>query len=185
MKHDIFLSYSRKDRERVQPLVQLLETQGWSVWWDVQIDLGVRFGKYIDEQLSQSRLVVVVWSNTSIDSEWVIEEASEGKDRKILIPIKIDDIRPPLGFRRRQVVNFLNWQQEDSEVISFLNSIKDKFGTNDLPKPIKPSPKQVTQPPIIQNFQEIDDKNGILTDRRDGQTYKTIKMAIKHGWQKI
>lgn len=33
-KHDIFLSYSSKDTNRVKPIVALLEAQGWQVWWD-------------------------------------------------------------------------------------------------------------------------------------------------------
>ena len=31
---DIFLSYTHADRERVRPLVTLLEAEGWTVWWD-------------------------------------------------------------------------------------------------------------------------------------------------------
>ena len=32
--YDIFLSHSSKDRERLIPLVDALEAQGWSVFWD-------------------------------------------------------------------------------------------------------------------------------------------------------
>ena len=31
---DVFLSYSSKDKDRVQPLVRALEREGWTVWWD-------------------------------------------------------------------------------------------------------------------------------------------------------
>jgi adenylate cyclase len=31
---DIFVSYARADKARVAPLVDALETRGWSVWWD-------------------------------------------------------------------------------------------------------------------------------------------------------
>ena len=31
---DIFLSYASEDRQRIEPLVALLESEGWSVWWD-------------------------------------------------------------------------------------------------------------------------------------------------------
>ncbi len=34
---DIFLSYKREDREKVRPLVEALQAQGWPVWWDTRI----------------------------------------------------------------------------------------------------------------------------------------------------
>ena len=37
---DLFLSYKAEDRSRVAPLVQALETDGLSVWWDEHIGGG-------------------------------------------------------------------------------------------------------------------------------------------------
>ena len=48
--------------------------------------------------------MVVVWSHQSIASNWVREEAEEGLRRGILIPVLIDESRPPLGFGRIQAV---------------------------------------------------------------------------------
>ena len=31
---DIFVSYASDDRDRVQSLVEALEAEGWTVWWD-------------------------------------------------------------------------------------------------------------------------------------------------------
>ena len=31
---DIFISYSRDDRPRVEPLAEALVSAGYSVWWD-------------------------------------------------------------------------------------------------------------------------------------------------------
>lgn len=31
---DIFLSYAHIDLLRVQPLIQVLQQHGWSVWWN-------------------------------------------------------------------------------------------------------------------------------------------------------
>ena len=36
---DVFVSYSRIDKARVAPLVAAIEAQGWSVWWDPDLDL--------------------------------------------------------------------------------------------------------------------------------------------------
>lgn len=37
---DIFLSYARKDLERVRPLTELLEQQRWTVFWDRRLEPG-------------------------------------------------------------------------------------------------------------------------------------------------
>lgn len=35
---DVFVSYARSDKARVAPLVAAIEAQGWSVWWDPDLD---------------------------------------------------------------------------------------------------------------------------------------------------
>ena len=37
---DVFVSYKAEDRGRIAPLVQALEADGLSVWWDTQIAAG-------------------------------------------------------------------------------------------------------------------------------------------------
>ena len=37
---DVFVSYARSDKVRVAPLVAAIEAQGWSVWWDPDINAG-------------------------------------------------------------------------------------------------------------------------------------------------
>jgi hypothetical protein len=37
---DIFISYSRQDKERVAALASALQVRGWSVWWDIEILTG-------------------------------------------------------------------------------------------------------------------------------------------------
>ena len=80
---DIFISYSRKDLSRVGVLADALSDQGWSVWWDRQIPTGRTFDQVIAEALASARCVIVVWSEESIGSDWVREEADEGRRRGI------------------------------------------------------------------------------------------------------
>jgi hypothetical protein len=106
---DIFISYASKDRLRVRTLADALVAQGWSVWWDRQIPAGQTFDHVIAEALASARCIVVLWSRQSINSNWVREEAEEGRKRGILIPVLIDNVLPPLGFGRIQAADLLHW----------------------------------------------------------------------------
>jgi hypothetical protein len=109
---DIFISYARSDRARAQALARALEQQGYFVWWDPKIPPGKTFDQVIEEALDSARCVVVLWSTESVESDWVKEEAAEGKRRNILIPVLIDDVTIPLGFKRIQAANLTDWQAD-------------------------------------------------------------------------
>ena len=49
--------------------------------------------------LDASEAIVVFWSRESVDSPWVKAAAEEGLRRGILVPVLLDDVPPPLGFR--------------------------------------------------------------------------------------
>jgi len=99
---DIFISYAREDLERVRPLAQALEAQGWTVFWDRRIPAGKTWRQVIGKALDEARCVLVVWSRESVESDFVQEEADDGRQRGILVPVRIEDVRPPLGFRAIQ-----------------------------------------------------------------------------------
>ncbi|MGD2187359.1 MAG: toll/interleukin-1 receptor domain-containing protein [Desulfobacterales bacterium] len=110
---DIFISYAREDGDRVIPVAETLEKLGWSVWWDRTIPAGKTYAEVIEEALTDARCIVVLWSRNSISSNWVIEEAEEGLNRGILVPIFIESVKPPLGFRRIQAADLINWDGKE------------------------------------------------------------------------
>jgi hypothetical protein len=106
---DIFISYSSKDRDRILPLVNALEKAGWSVFWDRTIPAGKTWRQVIESEIQACRSIVVVWTETSVHDPWVLEEAEEGKSRGILIPVLLDELGPPTGFRTIQAVDLVSW----------------------------------------------------------------------------
>ena len=107
---DIFISYSRKDRDKAEPIAQALEGFGWSVWWDLTIPAGKTFTEVISEALADAKCIVVLWSSNAIISNWVLDEADEGRAKNNLVPVFIEEgIQQPLGYRRIQAADLTNW----------------------------------------------------------------------------
>ena len=105
----VFLSYAREDLARAKALAKALERSGQTVWWDRYIKGGSRFSGAIEQALNSAEAVVVLWSQASAQSTWVCDEAAEGRDRERLVPVLIEQCRPPIGFRQYQSVDLTKW----------------------------------------------------------------------------
>jgi len=57
---DIFLSYTREDRETAKRIAEALERRGYSVWWDRIIPPGKMYDKFIEENLTAAKCVLVL-----------------------------------------------------------------------------------------------------------------------------
>jgi beta-lactam-binding protein with PASTA domain len=121
----VFVSYTHEDRARAKVLADGLSARGWSVWWDRTIPPGRTFDEVIEEALDDAQCVVVLWSTTSVASNWVRAEAAEGARRQILVPALLDKVKIPLEFRRLQAADLTNWNgdQGDAEFEQFVRSI--------------------------------------------------------------
>ncbi len=101
----LFLSYAHGDRARAQQVAAALIARGYTLWWDELIEGGAQFSRSIRDALEAADAVVVLWSATSIESDWVQDEAAQGRDRKRLVPVSLDGSVPPLGFRQYQTID--------------------------------------------------------------------------------
>jgi hypothetical protein len=155
---DIFLSYSREDRAAVEPLGEQLAAAGYSVWWDKQLTGGGRFLKETEAELNAAKVVLVVWSKTSIESHWVADEASAGRDTGRLLPISLDGSMPPLGFRQFQVIDCSKWTRDDGAAFGQLIGALGKLTAPSGEASVAPKKKPASGPfglpgnPIVQGL---------------------------------
>lgn len=127
---DIFLSYASSDRELARALASALQKQGWSVWWDRTIPPGKSFDEVIVGALDAAKCVIVLWSNDSVQSDWVKNEAREGLRRHILIPAVIAEVTIPFEFRHIQAADLVGWTSPDHFGFrSMVDSIHDMTRT--------------------------------------------------------
>jgi len=94
---------------RAGPIAAALEKAGHSVWWDRQIHGGAEYNSEIEGAVERADVVLVLWSERSVRSAWVRDEAAEGRDSGKLIPAIIDPVKPPMGFRQYQTLDLSNW----------------------------------------------------------------------------
>jgi hypothetical protein len=139
---DIFLSYTREDYDRAKSLARALEGQGLSVFWDREVPAGARWRDVIGKELEAAGVVIVIWSVRSVRSEWVLAEADSGRNQAKLVPVLLDDIEPPLGFRTIQAADLRNWDGSPShpafvsliEAVHYVTRRRPSFGVSaDLP----------------------------------------------------
>lgn len=114
---DVFISYKAEDRRRIQPLVQALQADGYSVWWDEHIGTGDEWRQTIEQQLDGARCVVVIWSKRSVgpDGRFVRDEATRALRRHVYVPVLIDAVDPPLGFGESQATSLRGWKGDRSD----------------------------------------------------------------------
>ena len=134
---DIFISYKAEDRRRIQPLVQALQADGYSVWWDQHIGTGDEWRQTIERQLDVAECVIVAWSKHSIgpDGHFVRDEASRAQRRHVYIPILIDAVEPPLGFGESQATSLRGWRgnRSDSKYQAVLAAVRRIAGEANAP----------------------------------------------------
>jgi adenylate cyclase len=108
----IFLSYAREDVDSAKRLAEAVADAGHEVWWDRHLHGGSRFTNEIDRALKDAEVVVVLWTEASVKSAWVQDEAAEGRDAERLVPVSIDGCRAPLGFRQFHTVELGGWDRD-------------------------------------------------------------------------
>lgn len=122
----VFLSYDREDVGKAKTVAAALDEAGHDVWWDRHIRGGSQFSKEIEHALDEAKAVVVLWSTHSVDSAWVRDEAAVGRDTGRLVPARIDNTQPPLGFRQFQSIDLSNWTKRArslGELVSAVDSV--------------------------------------------------------------
>jgi formylglycine-generating enzyme required for sulfatase activity len=149
---DIFISYAREDLRRAKQLAEALKAQGWSVFWDRTIPAGKSWHEMIDAALHKARCVIVTWSEASIQSSWVREEAEEGRERKILVPVLFAEVKPPIGFRSIQAASLVNWDGRPTaeEFQQLISAVADILGPPKQPAAPRPPPQEPEPAPTQQ-----------------------------------
>jgi hypothetical protein len=137
---DIYLSYSHQDLPFAKLLARELERYGWTVWWEAKLEAGERFDSVYDKALRAARTILVIWSSSSIRSQYVRDEASYAVGHDKLISAIRDQVRLPLRFAGLSHVDLSDWNGESEhaglrELIDSLVAVLGLSNTTTTPLP--------------------------------------------------
>ena len=88
----IFISYSHKNRQTCERIASVLEkADGFDVWYDKELSPGEVYRKRIAEIIKTADYFIILISEASIRSEWVLDEVEYAKKiHKKILPIWVE-----------------------------------------------------------------------------------------------
>jgi hypothetical protein len=92
----IFISYAKADPAPTLQLARRVEMLGHDVWFDSQLVAGENYRDVIDRQIDSANLVIVVWTEASIKSKWVIAEAEHADRLGKLMTVSVSGLQAHL-----------------------------------------------------------------------------------------
>lgn len=144
---DVFVSYTKDDRNIARQFATELEREGFTVWWDQAILAGEAFDRTTEHALAQARAVVVLWSERSVKSDWVRAEATEAKATGRLVPVMIEPCKRPVIFELIHTADLTGWSGDatDTRWRTFIDGLRRTTGqTREAPQPAQQIPVATT-----------------------------------------
>lgn len=94
MAHDVFISYSSKDKKAAEAVCAKLESDGIKCWIAPRdIPPSARYAQSIISGINASRLMIFIFSSNANDSEHVESEIDRAYNKRIpIIPLRIEEI---------------------------------------------------------------------------------------------
>jgi hypothetical protein len=104
----VFICYSRSDKQFASQLVEDLANYDLTVWMDVRsIPTGANWDMEVQKGLDTSDVMLVLLSRASVNSQNVADEWSYFVEKnKTIIPIMVEQCEVPFRLSRRQRVDF-------------------------------------------------------------------------------
>lgn len=158
---DVFLSYAREDSARAHTVAEALLGQGLTVFWDMELEPGSTWGDVIGNALESASVVVVLWSRQSVQSVWVRDEAQFGLDRGKLIPVLLEDIDPPMGFRQINAASLVGWNGSPAarEFVALSAALSHFVGRPGEPVASAMSPGEAIEPQLDRRYSTVKGAN--------------------------
>lgn len=172
----VFVSYSKKDKDFVKELVDLMETKGVKVYIDYKdVPPGAIFAEKIVTAIEDALCCVLIFTSNSNNSSFVLSEINSAVNHnKTIIPLRIDRILPSKALEFYIGKN--NWIEYTDA--NSLKSLVETIETLSIPK--RESDKIKYKGPVVLRSESLSEI-GYTTEKKVIETieidYKTISDA--------
>ena len=190
MPYDVFISYSRKDKEEAEALCTALDEAGISYWIDRNIHGSANFLSQITAYIKSCKVVVFVASANSANSEWTQKEILYAlKHKKNIVPYRIGDFQFEDNDELDFVFTNVQWVESVSTVVESLKELGCATASQQVPQPT-PIP-QPTPTPVktyqVGDYYDDGVKQGVVFEvTADGQHGKIVSlMGARRLWAKF
>ena len=101
MSHDVFVSYSSKDKVIADSVIAALEQNGIRCWYAPRdIKPGEDWGRAISRAIEKSRVFLIIFSNYSNRSQRVLDEVNLAiSNQAVILPFRIENLEPDGAMR--------------------------------------------------------------------------------------
>lgn len=146
---DVFISYSREDKERVLELTARLSAAGVPLWMDVGgIDGATMWGEEIVHALENAKVLLLMVTEAAVRSHNVAKEVVLASERKgHILPVHLEPTKIPPGLRYPlagiQHIEYFQGDPEDN-VKTILRSL-ERIGVTITPPGETTGPKRESQ----------------------------------------
>jgi hypothetical protein len=96
MAHDVFISYSAKDKATADAVCATLDGRGIRCWIAPRDILpGIDWGEAIIEAINASRVMILVFSSNANESNQIKREVERAVSKGLpIIPLRIENVAP-------------------------------------------------------------------------------------------
>lgn len=114
---DIFISYKRSERARVQQIAEFLRAEELDVWFDARLEVGrgEGFDAEIEREVTSAACILVCWTREAIKSIYVKGEAKKGLERAVLVPVLLEPCTLPVPFNAVDTADLQGWSGDKED----------------------------------------------------------------------
>jgi hypothetical protein len=94
---DIFIFYASPDKPAAEALAKDLTARGYTVWRELSPAAAGEAQALIRAELNDAKVILVIWSESAVKSEWVCSGAAEARETSRLVQVIVD------GFPARHI----------------------------------------------------------------------------------
>jgi hypothetical protein len=147
MSHDIFVSYSRRDTERMVQISERLRSAGFKVWTDEGIEPGTESWKQaLSSAIKDCKIVVVLFSPDSAESTWVHRELDFAElHKKKIYPLLLRGEPAqsiPFGYTTFQFIDIRHDHSVQEGIQELINTLHKHIDSTTTSAPVQPDTQE-------------------------------------------